>query len=376
MNKIRQRGFSLVELMVGIVIALLALLVIAGVLVVYSQQQKTTVSANEAQNTGMVAAYLIERELRMAGYGLTTPAALGCTVHFKNGKVVAEPVRITRDNVTGSDQISVFYATDSRAPLAARVTETTTNTFSLNKEHGIFLNPGDVVLFTPDIGNDTSPAAGNCDGISGRDCVLGQSTRTSEVGSSFQTQLGSSYEKNGKTYESPYNSGNGKLNICTSPASNIPITGGDVIPFGDPAHYIFAVTPQQQLTRQSTVPTDTGQEVIAEGVVALRAQYILDTDGDGQSDQFVDPWDTQPSNWNWTHVVGIRFALVSRNDRRDPEKTMANGSLELWPGTTLANGTEIPTQNLALTEEQQHYRYRVYQTIVPLRNYIWNPAKS
>lgn len=372
----KQKGLSLVELMVGVVISLLALLVITGVLVVYSQQQRTTVSLNEAQNTGMVAAYQIERELRMAGYGLVNPAAVGCTAHFKSGKVVADPVRITPDPTTGSDIISVFYATDSRAAMAARISEASANTFSVSRDHGLFFNPGDVVLFTPDVGDFDPPSVGNCDGIEGRDCVLGQVTLTAETGPNFVSQLGSGYTKNGKNYESPYNSGSGKLNICTNPSANLPVVGGSVIPFGDPVHYIFAINPEQQLTRQSLVPVDTGREVLAEGIVMLRAQYVLDTNADGQADAVVDPWETMPAGWNWARVVGIRFALVSRGDRRDPEKTMPNGNLELWPAMTLPGGGEIPAQTLALTDEQQHYRYRVYQTIVPLKNYIWNPGKS
>ena len=77
----RARGVSLIELMVGLLIGLLAVLVISQVLFAVEGQKRTTTSGADAQLTGTLALYTLQRELEMAGYGLTTSQlGLGCTI--------------------------------------------------------------------------------------------------------------------------------------------------------------------------------------------------------------------------------------------------------------------------------------------------------
>ena len=49
------------------------------------------------------------------------------------------------------------------------------------------------------------------------------------------------------------------------------------------------------------------------------------------------------------------------------------GSLVLWNGGTIANGGALdlpPTGPLGLSAK--NYRYKIYQTTIPLRNVLWN----
>ena len=65
-------------------------------------------------------------------------------------------------------------------------------------------------------------------------------------------------------------------------------------------------------------------------------------------------------------VVAVRVAVVARSPQL--EKTAVSpATLPLWNGGTLANGGAI-----SLTGTAQQYRYKVYQTTIPLRNVIWN----
>ena len=62
----RQRGVSLIELMVGVVIGLLAVLVIYQTFAVAEGIKRQTISAGDAQKTGMIATYLLGAELSSA----------------------------------------------------------------------------------------------------------------------------------------------------------------------------------------------------------------------------------------------------------------------------------------------------------------------
>lgn len=68
----RQKGFSLVELMVGVVIALIASVAIFQVFSVYETQKQQTSSDSSALQNGTLAQYLLTRELSNAGQGINT----------------------------------------------------------------------------------------------------------------------------------------------------------------------------------------------------------------------------------------------------------------------------------------------------------------
>ena len=65
-----QAGFTLVELMIGMVIGLLAALVIVQVLQLFETQKRSTTGSADAQTNGSIALYNIGREVKVAGYPL------------------------------------------------------------------------------------------------------------------------------------------------------------------------------------------------------------------------------------------------------------------------------------------------------------------
>ena len=66
-----------------------------------------------------------------------------------------------------------------------------------------------------------------------------------------------------------------------------------------------------------------------------------------------------------TEVLAVRLAMVARSGQFEKEE-VSPATLTLWPGGTVADGGA-----LELDADARHYRYKVYQTTVPLRNVIW-----
>ena len=80
----RESGFTIVELMVGVLIGLIAIVIMFQLFAVSEAQKRTTAGAGEAQQNGVTSLYLLQRDARMAGYGLYHPM-LGCfTTGFYN----------------------------------------------------------------------------------------------------------------------------------------------------------------------------------------------------------------------------------------------------------------------------------------------------
>src|SRR4051812_19374753 len=77
-----QSGFTLIELMIGVLIGLFASLAVTQVLVTFEGQKRSTVSGSDAQVNGALALDAISRAVQWAGYGFgANPGALGCRIN-------------------------------------------------------------------------------------------------------------------------------------------------------------------------------------------------------------------------------------------------------------------------------------------------------
>ena len=122
---------------------------------------------------------------------------------------------------------------------------------------------------------------------------------------------------------------------------------------------------------------DINPLVLVNGIVAIRAQYGRDTTV--PPDGFVDSYDnnaTAPTSLSTpaeiasrqTEVVSIRLAVVARSGQQERENVSPDPVI-LWSGGTLST---VPLGNGGALSLDRTYRYKVYQTIIPLRNVVWN----
>ncbi|HEX2530451.1 MAG TPA: hypothetical protein VHK70_03170, partial [Burkholderiaceae bacterium] len=168
----RHLGFSIVEIMVGIVISMLAVLVIMQVYTVFEGRKRTATGGSDAQTNGSVALYTMDRDVRLAGYGINLPQALGCKVNaLYNDKEShlspsTKPFTLTPVEVTDGagglpDTIRLLYSGKGKFSLPARVITdhpAEADNFFLNTTVGI--EPNDLMIaFEP-----------------GKDCTLLQVT--------------------------------------------------------------------------------------------------------------------------------------------------------------------------------------------------------
>jgi Tfp pilus assembly protein PilW len=98
-------GFSLVEVMVGMVIALLGVIIIFQVFSVSEGVKRTTTSGGDALQNGASALFMLERSLKLAGYGFLSANA------NQNPDPVAgtAPVAITAGAANAPDSFVIRY---------------------------------------------------------------------------------------------------------------------------------------------------------------------------------------------------------------------------------------------------------------------------
>ena len=127
-----QLGFSMVELLVALVVGMLVLLAATSGASFYEANRRNTMGGNSALENATAAAYAIQTDARMAGYGSDMVLSDGTKC-----AAIAAPVTITSGaNATASDQIAITYY-KSLAPAAATpscgASSTTTYSISSNK---------------------------------------------------------------------------------------------------------------------------------------------------------------------------------------------------------------------------------------------------
>ncbi len=127
----RSRGFSLVEIMVGVAIGMVGMLVIFRTVATWDTHTRSTASGGDAQTAGSLAMFNFERDVKQAGMGFmgigaivapspaalppNTPTSLGCSVTFNDtatGRVLPfnmVPVEITVGALGAPDTINVLY---------------------------------------------------------------------------------------------------------------------------------------------------------------------------------------------------------------------------------------------------------------------------
>lgn len=414
------RGFSMVELMVAMLIGLIGTIIIFQVFEVSEGIKRTTTSGGDAQQNGAVALYVIEHDLRNAGMGFNDAPLAGCKIRAYDTKrgvpdfsLTLVPVFIAPGAATVPDQITALYGgkpTIANPTMLTKPMDPAGNgTDDLSLMNPYAYRPGDLlVLLEPATAKDCSlveatklGAILQIEHTTGSYQVL--STLNNEI-SRFNKPggLGVVYGGSGAGATRVFNLGN-----LWEPAN------GSSMPVGN----TYAIDAGNALTLSAAFVSKTAASSplvgsVADNIVQLRAEYGVDdgvagvglravtitnggagvyTAGDGLVDRWV-----LPATFNalapppWQSVIAVRLAVVARSAQ--PEKPRgANGpncdattdgtegatpdQRPFWSGAGgLIDVSGSGDPDPASLTHWKCYRYRVFETTVPLRNWIWKSS--
>lgn len=375
-----QRGISLIETMVGLTLGMLVTVVILQVWGGFEDQKSRSVSGSSAQESGLLAITQIEQDVRNAGAGVTDSAAFDCANIYSYYGVVGSyvspvpaysggtlaPVKIT-DGGTGSDTIRTMRATEFLGAIPATITDTmpsSSSELNISRTYGFCDGPGspvasctkaDVVLV-----------------VQGGNCTVMQVTQVQEAAMKLQHNPGGGTA----TY-------NVHPTVRDDPANPWPVysTNAKVMKVGQMISHEFTVNASNQLIMTDySVPGASPVSILASDVVKLKAQYGIAP----AASQQVNDWVSATGGWatldttESKQIKAIRVAIVARSSKMEisdiePASTtcpsgVVNYGPCAWPDTA---GDPAPVIDLRSDANWRRYRYRVYQTIIPIRNVIW-----
>lgn len=387
----RQRGFSLVELMVGMAIGLIGITIITHLYLTNEKYKRSTTGAGTAQVNGAIALYTLERDIRASGYGVNHSAALGCTCVGAG----CSPVRYHYNGVYSFPPAA--GAVSTRPPLTAApvvITSTagtpdTITVLSSTDSEGAVPN----VLF-----ENMANAAANLrtDGTAGYSVPLagtefvapnGNFLIVSQAGTCMLTRVtnvvpGSTLER---TSASQWNPGAGSL-LPTF------LAGAYVFNLGvTPVWRTYSVLTTANAYKLQVVDVlklidgSGSQMQIVDDIVDVQAEYGRDANNNGTVE--ATEWSpTAPANpTEWQQVLAIRLGVLARSgnyEQPDPPGSAcaATTSTPEWSGSFVA-GT-IPPKSTPKPESAftvpggvpSCYKHRVFETVIPLRNMIWRQS--
>ncbi|MBT9495137.1 MAG: PilW family protein [Paucibacter sp.] len=333
-----QRGISLIELLVAVVVGMAAVIVVMQVYQTSDAVRRTTGSVDSAQTTGTIALTVLQRDLRQAGQGLMSPNLLLCGLTLTGGTALTSlaPLTINHPDIpagdTGSDTLLIAYGSGNGAPEGARINaQPAANSYSVGTITGFAQN--DRVLATP-----ASRAAV---------CQLRLDlVSVAPLAPNVTVSTGVAGMANGTLF-----------NLGRNPRiTAYAVRGG-------------RLTTCDLLTQNCTSNSAANWGEVADGVVALRALYGRDTSG--TPDAIVDAYDqTTPATVAaWSCVLAAQVVMVTRSGQL--EKEDATAAAPTWAGSASA-----PISLSASRSDWKRYRYRTFESTVPLRNVGWPGAPA
>ncbi|MDQ0033638.1 type IV pilus assembly protein PilW [Variovorax boronicumulans] len=373
----KQRGLTLIELLVSMVIGLIVTLAVTSIVIVGETHKRVTTSNNDMEQAGAYAAYVLDRALRSAGSSLvqsfqpTDRGVFGCKLNvasvlpaagafpapfkaFLGGKpsdLRVAPVLIGKSQSDAGSDVLVVMGGDAVAGGVPRGLTDPGSSKTLSMDNTVGVSAGDLVLVSQ---QGTT------------DCLLEQVTDTSAKVLSL-----------GGTYYTP-----GKSTTLESLAAS---TQTYVTPLGNPINgnvqfQLFGVDGNRTLLGYDLLQGAKGTtQALADGVAELHAIYGVDNNGDGILDGWVDPGTADygiatlmKTPDTLKKILAVRVALVMRSANKEkdavsPKQLTLFGDMQDASNNSLAHIVKLSA------EDGQRYRWRVVEFTIPLRNMLLLP---
>jgi len=337
-----QRGFSLIEIMVGIVIGMIAVLVIYQVFAAAEGIKRNTTSVGDAQQNGLLSSFMLHIELANASNGVADAMAqLGnCTAGTSAANSLRPiPILIT-DGGADSDTFVVNYSVAQRRVTPAPVVIQDGASYTVQHSPMGFTND-DLIIAIPS-------SSGDC--------------------------------KASRVTAAPVPV------VCPVPADQSGCVKISPVDATVPAAYLLNMGPKSRGQRvaydvssgvlRSTAlwdldgkPIPQPTDPIASNIVTMKLVYGIDNGAGGIT------WTPATGQWSAESVLAannstlgkiraVRIGIVVRGEQWD--KTLGDQSWHLFEAPVLLNGTVAAANG--------NYRMRMYETIIPLRNSLFNPV--
>ncbi|RFP19033.1 MULTISPECIES: PilW family protein [unclassified Duganella] len=388
----RGGGFSLVELMVSVVIGLLALLFATRLIVSGEQNKDAAVGGSDSMQNGMLALFSLSSDATEAGWGLNDPMVAGCDTVFSDANGYALPTAqrgganftplaaaVIQSNGANPDVISFNSGTSQAGAGSVKLFAdyTVGNTITVDSKNPYAFSNGDVLVIAP-----LTPGSGKCTlfqlsgfGVAPNSTILVASggayrfNPLAGLATPYKQNLAYIYNLGSPTqlHFHTWSVANGVLLLRATELAGAELAGVSV------TDNVVSIKAQYGFDARPPGPNPYDPNPGADGMqITTWSSTMIDADSDG----------IVGSPGDFQRVAAVRIAVVARS--KNTEKPNSSGVCSattvrptVFASTAPAGVAAVPVQvNVAVAGDSvswQCYRYRVFETIVPIRNAQWRP---
>ena len=307
-----QRGFSLIELMIAMVLGLAVVAAVGTLSVNATRSYRAMNRTGEQIENGRYALNLIKSDLEHAGfYGLFNPINANLVLPA----TVPDPCATTATLQNYADTLLLHIPPQCNVTLYDRLSGTQRLPLLRASSDIANLASGDTYI-------QTNPT----------EYIIGK-------GTSYISNKGS---PSGYVLMKPDGTPTviRKLHIHVYYIRTYSQTSGDGIP---------------TLMLKSPTDADSNAQSLIEGIENLQIQYGIDSSGDGSPDSYTDANDLSPSSsLDWSNIVAVRLNILARSVDADP-------GYKDTKTYDLGGATPVPAKN-------DNYHRRVFTSVVRLIN--------
>lgn len=344
-RRLAQTGVTLVDVLVGLAVAMLTMVIVYRAFVAIEAVRNNVAGAADAQDAGAFALSLLSMQIGNAGAGIagaarwleTCPSATDVAASLR-------PVSVLIFDGGSANQPDSIAIRAARAPHMAMP-----------------------AAFATEASSGANFRVESPDGIATGDRVIAI-TRTGQCAAAQVTGAGVPVA--------------GVVEISHSPVA-IDLPGTSLLLNLGPA--ALASTARYDVAagtlRSTDVVNGDAPNPLVANIVNLKFQYGIDSDGDGT----LDTWAPASASGEWNplallaapratldRIKAIRIGVIARTEQRDRELTR--------PFRWVLFDCELPDKSACAGRLEGTiagsagggYRYRTYETVVPLRNVLWD----
>lgn len=368
------RGFTLIEVMVGLALASLSMLVVLEIFSNSEARKRSTTGAAEAQQTANVTIYQLGRALRLSGAGLTQSNNLwGCPIQAYRSATqflpapAAFPAPFASASVPTTVRLMPLLIVPGAAPNGI---SDIVVTMSGNSEMG--------QAELPMVGDPTAAGLSvrRSIGVKAKDLIL--MSNVSSISNCQIAQVDTTYTSSVPN-AIPLGSTGTNYNTAGGLAGTIYDLNSVALDLGNtPLFSMFGIDANNSLQQYDLLNlTGNPSTVIAENVFDMRARYgVVDASGNGPI-----TWQSpSASGWANTDLLAGTSAALALIDRiravrisivfRTTE-TVAGAS----PPSSYVMFPDASPITVSIPSAAQNYRYQVYDSVIPLRNLRFVPSR-
>jgi len=389
---------TLIELLVAMVIGLGVTLVVASILVVGENHKRTTTSTNDADQTGSYAFYAISKALRGAGSALVEgnfvkAGLFGCSLHVNGFLPRTAPFPAPFENflsgVTQNLVVAPLLIAAGQSEQAASPSAPASDVIVLMSGSGADGGVSRPIYSAGTINGSPVPLnLQTTQGFNGNDLVIlsqngqpGCDLEEVEAGAGADsiTPTVLPIGTNNTHYFNTVNLATlvGSTNTYVTPIGNSTANNVQFELFGIGSNdtlYSYDLLQNQNVFQG----TGDSSQAIADGVIQMNALYGVATTAlptvfnnwanpADVADKY-DINDLMVSPVTMATIIAVRVAIVVRGQYYDKNVVSPN-TITFFNNLVDGNGVSL-TKTINLTADQTHYRYRVFEFTVPLRNML------